>query len=204
MSALPYSAACERNREPILAVLRGLFAGVRQVLEIGSGTGQHAVHFAVALPHLTWHTSDVVDNHAGIRGWIAEQGTANVRDPLTIEVTSRPWSVPEGIDAAFSANTAHIMAWHEVCDMFAGLGSLLPPAAPFGLYGPFKVDGAFTSDSNRDFHSALQLRNPLMGIRDLRELRLMAADCGFALEAGHELPANNMLLVWRRQPAGKS
>ena len=198
MSALPYSVACERNREPILAVLRGAFADVTQVLEIGSGTGQHAVHFAAALPHVIWHTSDVVDNHAGIRGWIAEQGATNVRAPLALDVKTCPWPVSEGIDAAFSANTAHIMAWYEVCEMFAGLGRLLPPGAPFGLYGPFNINGEFTSASNRGFNDSLQLRNPLMGLRDLRELKLLAADCGFVLETDHALPANNMLLVWRR------
>lgn len=199
MSALPFSPACERNREPILMVLRDVFAGISQVLEIGSGTGQHAVYFAGALPELTWHTSDVVDNHAGIAAWIAEQGVGNVLAPLALDVAERPWHVPAGIDAAFSANTAHIMAWHEVCDMFAGLGALLPSAAPFCLYGPFNIDGEFTSASNREFNRSLQLRNPLMGIRDLRELKLLAADCGFTLEAEHALPANNMLLVWRRR-----
>lgn len=180
-------------------MLRETFAHVSQVLEIGSGTGQHAVFFAAALPHVIWHTSDVVDNHAGISGWIAEQGSANVRVALALDVKIRPWPVPEGIDAAFSANTAHIMAWHEVCDMFAGLGGVLPPGAPFALYGPFNIDGEFTSASNCDFHTSLQLRNPLMGLRDLRELTLLAADCGFVLEADHALPANNRLLVWRRR-----
>jgi len=198
VSDLPFSPACERNREPILAVLREVFSSASQVLEIGSGTGQHAVYFSDALPDVTWHTSDVVDNHPGIAAWIAEHGAQNVVAPLALDVTMRPWPVPEGIDAAFSANTAHIMAWHEVCAMFAGLGSLLPSGAPFCLYGPFNINGEFTSASNREFNNSLRLRDPRMGIRDLRELKLLAADCGFTLDADHALPANNMLLVWRR------
>ena len=198
MSSLPSSPACERNRDPILAVLREVFADRRQVLEIGSGTGQHAVYFAAALPGLGWQTSDLAENHPTILAWIRRHGSDNVCAPLTLDVAVRPWQIPRRPDAAFSANTAHIMGWPEVCDMFTGLGEVLPAGSPFCLYGPFNVAGQFTSDSNRDFDASLRLRDPRMGLRDLELLEKFARDCGFALEADHAMPANNRLLVWRR------
>ncbi len=198
MSRLAWSPACERNRGPILEVLREVFADRRSVLEIGSGTGQHAVHFAAALPGLVWHTSDLAEHHAGILGWIREEGLDNVRAPLLLDVSSDPWPALPAIDAAFSANTAHIMSWHGVCDMFAGLGARLPAKAPFCLYGPFNVDGRFTSDSNREFDASLRLRNPHMGLRDLELLEKLARETGFVLTDNHAMPANNRMLVWRR------
>lgn len=198
MSRLAYSPACERNREPILAVLGEVFSDRRSVLEVGSGTGQHAVFFAAALSPLVWHTSDLPEHHAGILGWIRESGLENVRAPLPLDVSDTPWPALPPVDAAFSANTAHIMGWDAVCDMFAGLGERLPPEAPFCLYGPFNRAGRFTSESNREFDASLRLRDPRMGIRDLGLLEKLAADTGFVLAADHAMPANNALLVWRR------
>jgi cyclopropane fatty-acyl-phospholipid synthase-like methyltransferase len=199
MSALPCSPACERNRDPILAVLREVLQPCDHVLEIGSGTGQHAAYFAAALPHLVWHTSDLVENHAAIQAWVAASGANNLRAPLMLAVASKPWPLGAGIDAAFSANTAHIMSWAEVCQMFAGLGELLPAEAPFCLYGPFNEAGRYSSDSNRQFDSSLRQRDARMGLRDLVDLTALAADCGFALATRHAMPANNELLVWRRR-----
>lgn len=198
MSSLPCSPACERNRDPILAVLSQVFADRRAVLELGSGTGQHAVYFAAAMPWLVWQTSDLAENHAAIQAWIGAEGTANVRPPLVLDVARRPWVLAQAPDAAFSANTAHIMHWPEVCEMFAALGEVLPPGAPFCLYGPFNVAGQFTSASNRDFDASLRRRDPGMGLRDLKLLEKLAAESGMRLEADHALPANNRLLVWRR------
>ncbi len=198
MSQLPFSAACERNREPILEVLREVFAGRRGVLEIGSGTGQHAVYFAAALPRLVWYTSDRAEHHAAVHAWIDAHGPDNVRPPLLLDVSAQPWPDTPAVDAAFSANTAHIMGWPEVCAMFAGLGTLLPAGAPFCLYGPFNVSGRFTSDSNRAFDASLRERDAQMGLRDLDDLEALGERTGFALAADHTMPANNQLLIWQR------
>ena len=193
----PYSAACERNREPILAHLLALFDDRRAVIEIGSGTGQHAVCFGAALPHLTWQTTDRLENHDGIRAWLAEAGLGNVRAPLDLDVLL-PWPAFSA-DAAFSANTSHIMPWPAVEAMFAGLGERLPAGAPFVLYGPFNYAGQYTSQSNADFDASLKARDPAMGLRDMTAMRALAGRCGFVLEADHAMPANNRLLVWRRR-----
>lgn len=199
MSELPFSAACERNRDAILTVLREVFADRRSVLEIGSGTGQHAVYFSAELPQLVWHSSDRAENHAGILAWIRQQGTERVMPPLLLDVSTRPWPELPSIDAAFSANTAHIMSWKAVCDMFAGLAALLPTEAPFALYGPFNAGGRFTSDSNRAFDASLRQRDSRMGLRDLDDLVELGVRTGFELANNHAMPANNRLLLWRRR-----
>lgn len=198
MSEKPFSPACERNREPILAVLKTVYADAHAVLEIGSGTGQHAVYFAAAMPHLAWYPSDRAEYHEGIEAWRTDEGTDNLQPPLLLDVNMTRWPVVEDVDAVFSANTAHIMSWNEVCAMLRGVAVLLPPGGSFCLYGPFNRGGAFTSDSNREFHRSLQLRMPHMGLRDVEALRAEAEPLGLALEALYELPANNLLLVWRR------
>lgn len=197
MTDKPFSPACERNREPILAVLAEVFARAHAVLEIGSGTGQHAVYFARELPHLQWYPSDRAEYHAGIDAWRADEGTENLHPPVLLDVNMPQWPAVDGVDAVFSANTAHIMSWHEVCRMLRGVAAMLPDGAPFCLYGPFNRDGEFTSDSNREFHQSLQLRMPHMGLRDIDALREEAGPQGLMLEAVHELPANNLMLVWR-------
>ena len=142
----PFSPACERNREPLLAVLRRRFADRTEVLEIGSGTGQHAVHFAAALPHLVWQTSDVAGHLPGIRQWLADAGLPNTPPPQTFDVNGA-W--PAGrFDAVFSANTLHIMAWHEVVLLFDGLPKVMRPGALLTVYGPFNEGGQFSSASN--------------------------------------------------------
>lgn len=197
MSVLPCAPACERNREPILDCIRPLFLGVRRVVEIGSGTGQHAAWFAPRLPHLTWVATDLPANHPGIRAWIAASGAANLEGPWALD-TLEPWPELGAVDAAFSANTAHIMPEPAVIAMFEGLGACLPPGAPFCLYGPFMEQGRHVSASNAQFDAELRSRGLGMGVRDTAWLSQVAAVAGFELEAIEPMPANNRVLVWRR------
>lgn len=195
----PSSPAAERNAAPILARLEEVFAGVSRVLEIGSGTGQHAVHFAAAMPHLVWLTSDLARNHEGILAWLGTSNVPNVAPPLALDVLA-PWPDVDGIDAAFTANTFHIMPFEGVAATFEGLAGVLPPGAPFVVYGPFAYSGRHTSDSNRRFDAELRAGDAVMGVRDLDDVAAVAG--GFALERDVAMPANNRLLVWRRiEPA---
>ncbi|MDB5986899.1 MAG: putative S-adenosylmethionine-dependent methyltransferase [Nevskia sp.] len=196
MPEKPYSEACVRNREPILAVLRRHFADRQRVLEIGSGTGQHALHFAAALPQLQWQTSDRADYLDGIRAWLAEAALANTPPPLTLDVNGA-WPDAQ-FDAAFGANSLHIMSWAEVQKTFDGLATVLTPHAKLAIYGPFNYGGAFTSDSNAAFDAALKARAAQMGIRDVEAVQRLAADIGLQLIEDVAMPANNRCLVWQR------
>ena len=202
MADRPYSAASERNREPILAVLREHVADRRRVLEIGSGTGQHAVHFAGALPHLTWQTSDLPENHEGIGLWLDEAALPNVLPPLALDVRG-PWpplSPPRqrGYDAVFTANTLHIMSWPEVEALFAGLPAVLGDDAKLAIYGPFNYGGEFTSPSNAQFNVTLKGWGAHMAIRDFEKVDALARGIGFKLIEDRGMPANNRCLVWGR------
>lgn len=197
MPELVDAPATARNRAPILDVLETEFADRRRVLEIGSGTGQHAVYFAKRLPQLAWQTSDVAANHADIAAWIDACGPGNVSPPVALDVLRDPDPAGE-FDAIFSANTAHIMGTDAVEAMFALVGRLLPDTAPFCLYGPFRIDGGFTSDSNADFDRSLRARDATMGIRDLDWLDSLAAAAGLARAALYAMPANNFIAVWRK------
>jgi hypothetical protein len=199
MMEKPYSQACENNKRPILDVLQRHLAGAGDVLEIGSGTGQHAVFFAEHLPHLIWRTSDQRMHHDGIQAWITDGGPPNVRPPLDLDVTVRPWPVDRA-GAVFSANTAHIMSWPMVEAFIAGVGRLLSEGSPFLLYGPFSYDGVHTSESNARFDLSLKARDPAMGVRDVRDIDALASAAGMALVEDNAMPANNRLLVWRRLP----
>lgn len=193
----PYAESCEQNRNPILAVLREVFADRREVLEIASGTGQHAVHFGAALPHLTWHTSELADNHAGIQAWLDEARLANVRPPLALDVNAVDWPIA-GVDAIFNANTAHIVAWPAVQSMFAGIGRVLAAGGLLCLYGPFNYGGTYTSDSNARFDIWLKNRDPASGIRDFEAVDRLAEAQGLRLVQDIEMPVNNRSLIWRR------
>jgi SAM-dependent methyltransferase len=198
----PYAPACDRNREPILEVLRRWFAGRTSVLEIGSGTGQHAVAFAAALPHLAWQTTDVAENLPGIGMWLDEAHLPNLPPPLELDVTGR-WPKAR-YDAAFSANTLHIMSWEEVRKLFAGVARALAPDATLAIYGPFNYSGRFTSDSNAGFDRSLKERSASMGIRDFEAVDALARSAGFDLVEDCPMPANNRTLVWGRSGTADS
>jgi cyclopropane fatty-acyl-phospholipid synthase-like methyltransferase len=198
----PFSPACEENKRPILDVIGPRLAATNRVLEIGSGTGQHAVYFAAALPHLRWQCTDVADYLPGIACWIEEAALPNLPAPHALDVDDHDWVDRFGHghhDAVYSANTAHIMSLEQVERMFAGVGELLPAAGLFFLYGPFSVDRRHTSESNARFDDALRMRDPLSGVRDLRDLERFASSAGLRLEADTAMPVNNRTLIWRRR-----
>lgn len=194
----PCAPATERNRGAIEAVLRHYFADRRHVLEIGSGTGQHAVHFANEFPHLTWQTSDREENLEGIAAWLQEARLPNTPAALQLDVGGI-WPSAQ-FDAAFSANTLHIMSWREVEQMFGGLQQALTADARLVIYGPFNYNGEFTSESNRLFDSALRSEVPHRGIRDHAAVNALAASIGLQQLADVAMPANNRCLVWQRIP----
>lgn len=196
--------ACERNRAPILGVLRGHFGDRQRVLEIGSGTGQHAVHFAAAMPWLSWQCSDLAERLPGIRAWLDEAGLPNTPPPLPLDLSDAGWSRPlmdrpARFDAAFSANVLHIVAWPLVEAMFSGLDAVLAEDATVAVYGPFNYRGEWTSDSNREFDAWLQARDPRSGIRDFEAVDALARAVGLRLVDDAAMPANNRTLVWRRR-----
>lgn len=193
----PYSESCEQNREPILAALQAHLQQVQSLLEIGSGTGQHAVYFAPEFPGLTWQTSDRRENHAGILAWMESMPADNLRPPLALDVSHDSWP-DQAFDAVFSANTAHIMGEPEVMAMFDGVGGLLPRGGRFLLYGPFNIDGRYTAPSNERFDQMLRAQDPRMGVRDCGWLEQLADRAGMRLEKILDLPADNKLLVWIR------
>jgi cyclopropane fatty-acyl-phospholipid synthase-like methyltransferase len=193
----PHSAACERNREPILEVLRQWFTQPGSALEIGAGTGQHAVHFAGNLPHLQWQPTDCEQNLAGIGLWVSEAALPNLCAPLKLDVRDSEWPV-QTVDYIFSANTAHIMSWAEVESMFAGVARVLRTRGLFALYGPFNRDGRFTSESNQAFDASLRERDPKMGLRDDQALKSLAREHRLRFTGEHAMPANNRLLLWTR------
>lgn len=199
MSDRPYAPSCDRNRDPILQVLQRQFAGRRRVLEIGSGTGQHAVYFAAALPQLTWQCSERAEHLPGIAQWLEAAALPNTPPALALDVREGPWP-RDGYDAVFTANTLHIMGWDAVQAFFAGVGPLLANSADgvLAVYGPFNDGGAFTSDSNRAFDAWLKARDPASGIRDAEAVDALAQAQGLVLQEDVAMPANNRCLVWRR------
>lgn len=193
----PFSESCEQNREPIMAVLRKHFADRSHVLEIGSGTGQHAVYFGAELPHLRWQTADVPLHHAGIQLWLADAKLPNVLPPLALDVNQTGWR--EGrYDAVFSANTLHIMSWPEVEKFFEGVGAVLQTDGILAVYGPFNYAGRYTSESNARFDAWLKARDPASGVRDFEAVDALARAQGLILQQDIAMPANNRTLVWRK------
>lgn len=192
----PDAPSCARNREPILGVLREHFVDRREVLEIGSGTGQHAIFFAGQLPHLTWQTSDCPENLPGIAAWLAEAARPNTPAPLAFDVLAA-W--PERrFDAVFSANTLHIMPWLAVERLFAGLPAILSEGAKLVMYGPFNYGGRFTSPSNAAFDAWLKDKAAHQGIRDFAAVDRLAGQAGLELLEDRAMPSNNRCLVWQR------
>jgi cyclopropane fatty-acyl-phospholipid synthase-like methyltransferase len=196
---LPFSNACERNKDPILEVLRIRFADRTQVLEIGSGTGQHAVYFARALTHLTWHPTEQLTYLEDLAERVKLEGPHNLRPPTLLDVRQAVWPL-RSVDAMFTANTLHIMSWSEVIALYRTLSGVLAPGGVLCVYGPFRDAGRYTSDSNRDFDQMLQERDPNSGLRDIQAITALAAQYGLRLDADHDLPANNRLLVFSKEP----
>jgi len=194
---LELSAACERNKAPILGVLAVELADCRGVLEIGSGTGQHAVYFSAKLPSLIWQPSDTPEYLPTLRERIAREGGPNLRPPLELDVRRHPWPLA-CTDGLFSANTLHIMSWSSVQQFFHGVGSVLSPGGVLCVYGPFRYSGRYTSESNADFDQFLRARDPQSGIRDFEQVDDLARAQGLRLAADHAMPANNQTVVWRR------
>jgi cyclopropane fatty-acyl-phospholipid synthase-like methyltransferase len=194
---LPFSEACERNKGPILEVLRRAFAGHLQVLEIGSGTGQHAVHFAAHMLDLVWQPTERLAYLTVLESRVRRQATSNVRTPAVLDVNQKIWPV-RSVDAVFSANTLHIISWSEVKAMFAGIDAVLKPCGVLCVYGPFRYHGQHTSASNERFDAELRERDPKSGIRDIDDVCELAAACRLRLSEDHDLPANNRLLEFQR------
>ena len=193
----PFSDACEENKQPILQVIQQYFSKANNILEIGSGTGQHAVFFAKHLNNLTWHSSDVAIYHDGIKQWLADYPGNNIKGPYLLDVNQADW--PSGsFDGIFSANTTHIMSWPDVVEMFKGIGQHLHRAGFFCLYGPFNYHGNYTSASNQRFDQFLKQRDSKSGLRDIDDLTKLATAAGLEFIADHEMPVNNRTLVWRK------
>ena len=192
-----YSEAAEKNKGPIGVVLKEAFADCRSVLEIASGTGQHAVHMGALMPHLTWQTSDLAGNLDEIRSRVHAEGGSNVLAPIELDVAMTPWPVSSA-DGVFAANAVHIMSWEHVKALFAGLDGVLVPGGVLALYGAYKYEGAFTTESNANFDTWLKSRDPKSGIRDFEAVDELAENIGLTLQADHQMPSNNQLLIWRR------
>ncbi|MGD8615070.1 MAG: DUF938 domain-containing protein, partial [Gammaproteobacteria bacterium] len=186
-------------RDPILGVLRVELAGRSRLLEIGSGTGQHAVYFAGEFPGLVWQTSDRRDMHAGIEAWLKDAPLPNVLAPLPLDVCVDLWPEAGSYDSVFSANTVHIMAWREVECFIRGVGRVLQAGGVFCLYGPFNYHGVYTSESNARFDAWLKSRDPLSGVRDFEAMDELAREAGLVLQRDHPMPANNRTLVWSKR-----
>ncbi len=192
----PFSQACENNRAAIFSVIRQYFTGKLTVLEIGSYTAQHVHYFAGHLPQVTWQPSDIQDNLPIVEAGLAEVTLANILPPLALDVSQHPWPLKKA-DGIFSANTLHIMAQEKLADFFRGAGAVLEKDGFLCVYGPFKYDGEYTSDSNASFELWLRERDPASGIRDFETVNALAENAGMTLVSDHPMPANNQLLVWK-------
>jgi SAM-dependent methyltransferase len=189
----------ERNRDPILAVLRPLLDGAHSVLEIASGSGGHVVHFAAALPAITFQPTDPdAASRASIDAWVAASALANVRPAIALDVTAQPWPV-ENADAVICINMIHISPWAATLGLMRGAAQVLRPAGLLFLYGPYRRGGAHTADSNEAFDRSLRARNAAWGIRDLEDVAEAAQAAGFAAPTIAEMPANNLSLIFRRR-----
>jgi cyclopropane fatty-acyl-phospholipid synthase-like methyltransferase len=192
----PFAESCEENKQPILQILQQEMTDSQRVLEIGTGTGQHAVFFAEQLPHLQWICSDLPENHAGIRLWLDEAGLRNTEGPLSIDAR-QTW--PDiGFDSVFSANAIHIMSWQAVEGMVRNIGRLLPDGGKIYLYGPFMYEGQHTAESNARFDVWLKARDPQSGVRDVSDLGTLMDKENITLVRDYEMPVNNRILVWQK------
>ncbi len=198
----PFSESCEQNKAVILKTIKPVLSSCNSVLEIGSGTGQHAVYFAQHLPHLQWYTSDRSAALNGIQMWLdefqSEGGLNNVHSPVSLDVTQSQW--PDiNVDAVFTANTLHIMSWYEVQMFYERVPEILNADGLMLAYGPFNYQGQYTSDSNQRFDGWLKARDPDSGIKDFSELNDLALKNGLNILADYEMPANNRILLWQKE-----
>jgi SAM-dependent methyltransferase len=195
---LPFSAAAERNKEPILAVLRRVLPTTGSVLEIASGTGQHVCHFASALPAIHWQPSEPDDvSREAARVRIREAGLSNVGDPIPLDVTRPDWPVEKGFDAVLCINMIHISPWPATQSLLSGAARCLAARGKLILYGPYLENGTAVQ-SNLDFDASLKRRNPEWGLRELEEVTRLAATHGFEREEVARMPANNLTVVFAR------
>ena len=191
--------ATARNREPILAVLRGVLPEAGVALEIASGSGQHAVFFAAGLPGVTWQPTDPdPKNLASIAAYQRDAGLLNFRAPVRLDVTEPSWAGAVSADAIVCINMIHIAPWEACLGLFAGAQALLAGGSPLYLYGPFRFEGAFTADSNADFDASLRERDARWGVRDIADVTRAAEAKGFTRESVVAMPANNHSVVFRR------
>lgn len=193
-----FSPSCERNKEPILAVLRGLLVAPGLVLEIGSGSGQHAVHFARGLPHVTWQPTDTASNLNSISAWRTEAGLPNLRDPLELDLFAGEWPVKKA-QAVVCINTIHIVSWNGVESLFAGAGQVLQRDGILYVYGPYRYAGRMLEPSNEEFDRWLKARDPASGLRLFEEVDRLAMKNGFVLAGDRAMPANNRSIWWVKQ-----
>lgn len=192
-----FSESCEQNKEPILEVLQEVFKDSNNVLEIGSGSGQHAVYFAKHLKGLTWQPSDRSENLASIQAWAEEADLSNLKDPVELDVVNQPWAI-QRVDTFFTANSLHIMSWAMVEQFFKGVGQVLAPSGQLLIYGPFSYAGEHTSPSNARFDQYLKQQNPLSGVRDFDELDELAKQQELSFIKDYAMPANNRCLLWAK------
>jgi len=192
----PYAESCDQNQQPIGVILDQFINGYKTVLEIGSGTGQHAVYFSSLFTGLTWQTSDLKEHHQGIQAWIDGSKLDNVLPPIELDVTN-DWPDIQ-YDLIYSANTVHIMSVEAVTQMFANLPGCMHTESIFLLYGPFNYQGKYTSSSNQQFDCWLKQRDPGSGIKNFEWLEGIAAASGLKCIEDFEMPANNHILVWKK------
>ena len=193
-----YSQSCVQNQVPILNIIKPLLTNVTTVLEVGSGTGQHAVYFAQHLPHLIWQSSDQDQYLNSINSWIDDAKLDNTPIAIPLDVTNTGTLPSIEVDAIFSANTTHIMSWEMVVDFFQGVGKMLNLGGMFILYGPFNYNGEYTSQSNANFDLWLKDRDQNSAIRDFEALNKLAAEARLILVNDYEMPANNRILYWKK------
>jgi len=189
----PYSESCDQNKVPILDVISPLLATASSVLEIGSGTGQHAIYFAQNMPHLKWYTSDCASYLDGINQWLRDAGFENVLPPFELDVSCSTWPQLD-VDAVFTANSIHIMSQQDVVNFMRGVGRLLNRRGSLLIYGPFNYNGTYSSESNASFDQWLKSRNHLSCIKHFEEMVSLADDNGMRLSTDYAMPANNRIL----------